>query len=85
MANSHRDQIRDFAQRPESSRGMDERSVVYGRRKDGTEFPSEVSISKFSENGRITFTAIRRDVTEREHADEELCLLQDYPGNERRW
>ncbi|MDO8680795.1 MAG: EAL domain-containing protein [Acidobacteriota bacterium] len=73
---SHRKHIQDFAQEPDSSRRMNKRSEVHGRRKDGTEFPAEASISKLSENGKTTFTIILRDVTERKHADEELRLLQ---------
>ncbi len=75
-ADSHHEYMRSFAQAPESSRRMDVRGTVYGRRKDGTEFPSEVSISRLSENGKTTFTAILRDVTERKRADKELRLLQ---------
>ncbi|MCI0557179.1 MAG: PAS domain S-box protein, partial [Nitrososphaera sp.] len=41
-------------------------------RRDGTEFPIEISISGFSVGGSWTFTAFIRDITERKRAEEDL-------------
>jgi two-component system cell cycle sensor histidine kinase/response regulator CckA len=41
---------------------------VRGRRKDGTDFPLELSFSEFERNGRRYFTGIARDITERVRA-----------------
>jgi PAS domain S-box-containing protein len=45
---------------------------VSGRRKDGTEFPVEVSISAGKTHEGMFFTATIRDITERKQKDEEL-------------
>lgn len=75
---AHRDQIRAFAKSPAVARRMSERSRIQGRRKDGTVFPAEASISKVEANGSPTFTAIVRDVTERAATEENmLSALQE--------
>jgi PAS domain S-box-containing protein len=61
----HREHMAGFATSPIAARAMGERRPVLGRRKDGTEFHAEVTISKFREDGRLYFSAILRDVTER--------------------
>lgn len=71
----HRRDIREFGGAPESARRMAKRSEVFGRRKDGTEFPAEASISKLALDGRRTFTVILRDITERRRADEQRRSL----------
>ncbi len=51
------------------ARRMGERRSVYGRRRDGTEFPAEVAISHSVVDGQARYSAIVRDVSER-HAHE---------------
>lgn len=41
-------------------------------RKDGTEFPCEISFGEWTEGGRTIFTGFARDITERQRAREEL-------------
>jgi PAS domain S-box-containing protein len=66
----HVEQMRDSSASLETASHMSHWCKIYGRRKDGREFPIEASISKCEENGRTMFTAILRDITERKQADE---------------
>jgi PAS domain S-box-containing protein len=51
---------------------LGERREVCGQRKDGTEFPVEVSILQFGTDEETLFTAIFRDLMERKRAEEIL-------------
>src|SRR5260370_1366337 len=68
----HRQHLRDFQSAEISSRRMGELSEILARRKNGTEFPAEASISKVDVEGHMMFTVILRDVTERMTADEKI-------------
>ena len=72
MAQHHRKQVADFAKSTVAARSMREREQIRGRRKDGTEFPAEASISKVNAEGQTLLTVILRDVTERVAADHKL-------------
>ena len=72
---SHRDQVAEFGRAPEPARVMGARREVYGRRKDGAEFPAEVTISKFVADGQVFCTAIVRDVSERRRQEAERAEL----------
>ncbi|MBA4190527.1 MAG: hypothetical protein C0467_21280 [Planctomycetaceae bacterium] len=75
----HRGQVEAFGKGTAPARLMGERREVHGRRKDGTEFSAEVSISKLGVGDEMLFTAIVRDVTERkeyEAAQHELEQLR---------
>jgi two-component system, LuxR family, sensor kinase FixL len=71
----HRGHMDEFARSGVVSRLMGERRAVYGRRKDGSEFPAEVSISKLEGYGEPLFTAIVRDITERKRSEEAILRL----------
>ncbi|MEQ9619620.1 MAG: PAS domain S-box protein [Deltaproteobacteria bacterium] len=80
IVKAHRAHIRNFAQSDSPARRMNERGEVFGRRKDGTEFPAEASISRFELGDEIVFTAILRDITHykkaRVNLENTLSLLQ---------
>jgi PAS domain S-box-containing protein len=72
LAEIHRRHIREFRASPVTARRMGERTEIRARRKDGTEFPAEASISKVDVDGQLMFTVILRDVTDRTIADEKI-------------
>ncbi len=55
---------------------MNERGAIHGKRKDGSEFPAEASISKFEVGGEKVLTVRLRDITERMRAEEAVRLSQ---------
>ena len=75
FAESHREHLRSFIEDENSavSAAMNDRGIVFGLRKDGTEFPAEASISKTVVKGEIICTATVRDVSERVQDQEELA------------
>ena len=72
FAQAHRSHIEGFAKSTEISRLMAQRSAVFGRRKDGSEFPAEASISKLDLGKEILFTVILRDITEQKRLENRL-------------
>lgn len=72
---SHLRDVSSFANSVVSARLMGERRPVVGRRKDGSEFPAEISICKFEESGQRFFAAILRDVTERKKTEEAMVQV----------
>lgn len=65
----HTHHIRAFAQGPVPAKRMGERQEIYGRRRDGSEFPAEASISRLELAGARYFTAVLRDITDRKEAE----------------
>jgi len=72
FAETHRSHIEKFAKTAEISRSMAQRSAVFGRRKDGSEFPAEASISKLDLGQEVLFTVILRDITEQKRLETRL-------------
>ncbi|MBZ5611910.1 MAG: PAS domain S-box protein [Acidobacteriia bacterium] len=72
LVGAHQRHIDEFAASPVVARRMGERREIRARRKNGTEFPAEASISKVNFNGQTMFTVILRDVTERMLSDERI-------------
>jgi PAS domain S-box-containing protein len=76
FASAHREHLKEFAQSPDVARMMGQRREVFGRRKDGSEFPAEASISKLDLGGELVFSVILRDITDRKQVAEALHASQ---------
>jgi PAS domain S-box-containing protein len=69
----HRQHIANFAAGEASARRMGwRRSAIFGRRKNGEEFPAEAAISKIQVGGKTVFTVSLRDVTEKKRIEDAL-------------
>jgi PAS domain S-box-containing protein len=71
----HTQQVRRFGSTGDTSRRMGHNTVLYGRRKNGDEFPIDASISQLGTSHGKLYTVILRDITERVRAREELAAF----------
>ena len=69
---AHAARVAEFGASGAAARRMAERSEIAGRRRDGSEFPAEASISCFNTGATRIYTAIVRDVTEQKRQAEAL-------------
>ncbi|HSA55639.1 MAG TPA: PAS domain S-box protein, partial [Gemmatimonadaceae bacterium] len=74
---AHRHHIERFGRASEVARRMGERREIFGRRKDGSDFPAEASISRLEVAGGRLYTVVLRDITARRRQQmDELFLSQ---------
>lgn len=66
---AHRRYVADFAKSPSASRKMGERREINGKRKDGSEFPAEASISKLNLGNKTIYTVYLQDVSNRKQIE----------------
>jgi PAS domain S-box-containing protein len=81
MGPGHESLVRAFAAGASATRFMGHRGEISGRRRDGTVFPAEATITRHRHGRRMLFTAILRDVTERKANESALRLSEaNYRG-----
>ncbi len=68
----HETDVRAFGQTSTTKRTMGRLGMVFGLRTNGEEFPLEVSISQIEVAGGKTYTAILRDISERQEFEQAL-------------
>ena len=72
---AHQAQVAGFGKAEVASARLGRLRTVTGLRKNGEEFPLEVSISKIDSNGHRFYSAFLRDITEREKAEARIKYL----------
>ncbi|MEP0922184.1 PAS domain S-box protein [Leptolyngbya sp. ST-U4] len=83
---SHHQHISSFEKQNGTTRCIGERSDILGRRKDGSEFPAEASISQLEVAGEQVFTAFLRDITAAKHLEaSRLQSEAELRESEERW
>ncbi|MGM0562292.1 MAG: PAS domain-containing sensor histidine kinase [Pseudomonadota bacterium] len=60
---AHEARISEFMSQPDHSKSMGRRAEVFGRRKDNSLFPADVSIAKSTNGDQTLMTAVVRDLT----------------------
>lgn len=78
VAAVHHAHVRNFKERSGNTRPMGDRSAIFGRRKDGTEFSAEAAISKLDIAGEKSFTVFLRDISDRKQAAAEIQEQQRF-------
>lgn len=69
---AHGEQMRAFGATRAASRRMGKSGFIPAMRADGSQFPTETSISHFDAGQGLCYTAIVRDITERVRVEQEL-------------
>jgi diguanylate cyclase (GGDEF)-like protein/PAS domain S-box-containing protein len=76
---THSAHIQNFSKQSETLRPMSSRqTTLYGRNKNGLEFPIEVTISKWKNQGEHVFAALVRNITDRLRNEETIHRLAYY-------
>ncbi|MDJ0950570.1 MAG: EAL domain-containing protein [Alphaproteobacteria bacterium] len=75
---AHQALVKGFGSDKVASKKASSRQPIEGRRKDGSEFPAEASISKIDTEDGPLFTVILRDITERLEVERRLSEMAQH-------
>ncbi|MEG4198421.1 PAS domain S-box protein [Microcoleus sp. Pol12A5] len=81
---AHQQHIKQFAHSSTRARRMGERGEILGRRRDGTHFSAEASISRLEMGDETVFTVILRDISDRKQVEASLAhmaAIVEYSGD----
>ena len=74
---THGKHIDGFRQSRENTLLMSRNSEIYGLKKNGDEFPAEVSVSKIQVGDQMMFTVMLHDITDRKKAETEMRMARE--------
>lgn len=66
---NHRQYVNNFGDSGKVTRRMGERREIFGRRRDGSEFPAEASISKLDLENETIYTVYLQDISDRKQIE----------------
>ncbi|MGC2062565.1 MAG: PAS domain S-box protein [Thermodesulfovibrionales bacterium] len=72
----HREKVEKYFEQPQV-RPMGTNLTIYGLRKDGSEFPADISLSPLETEGGIIAVGAVRDITERKKTEDERHRLME--------
>lgn len=72
----HRDNVAGYFDQPQV-RPMGTELTIYGLKKDGSEFPADISLSPLETEGGVVAVGAIRDITERKRAEDEKQRLRE--------
>ena len=76
---THAVQVQRFAAAPGIARQMSgDRGEIRGRRKNGEEFPAEVSIARLQSEGETLLISVLRDVTQKKQMESQLIQMANH-------
>ena len=74
----HQEHAARFTAEPSTARRMGQRETpIFGRRKNGDEFPADAAISKLDVGGKLMMTVALRDITDQKRVENEQRFLAE--------
>ncbi|MGR3220775.1 MAG: PAS domain-containing hybrid sensor histidine kinase/response regulator [Candidatus Anammoxibacter sp.] len=76
----HKEKVEEFGKsETDAARLNDRQYELFGLKKNGDEFPVDISISKFNDDGNMIYTAVLRDITQQKQSEKKVKHLASFP------